>query len=424
MLEQILHRRNIENALLQVTSNKGSGGIDGMQTDELRDYLNGNWTQLRGQILSGIYKPDPVRKVEIPKPQGGKRMLGIPTVLDRLIQQAVAQWLGPQYEGQFSKNSYGFRPRKNAHQAVLQGQRQLQEGKEWVIELDLEKFFDRVNHDRLMSTLSKKVTDKRTLKLIRSYLTSGIMEGGIISQRTEGMPQGSPLSPLLSNIVLDELDKELEKRGHAFVRYADDCSIYVRSKASAKRVSESIIKYIEGRLLLKVNREKTKISRPWQSTLLGFSFYKQKGEWQIRIAEKSISRIKEKCRAITSRSNGLSERKRIEKLKPVVLGWVNYFGIAKARSVMQGLDEFVRTRLRVCNWKAWKRPRSRIRNLLKLGASKRNAYEWGNSSKAYCRVAHSPILSRTLNNQYFVKQGYIGFYNTYHLRKEAQLSIF
>jgi len=299
MLEQILHRRNIENALLQVTSNKGSGGIDGMQTDELRDYLNGNWTQLRGQILSGIYKPDPVRKVEIPKPQGGKRMLGIPTVLDRLIQQAVAQWLGPQYEGQFSKNSYGFRPRKNAHQAVLQGQRQLQEGKEWVIELDLEKFFDRVNHDRLMSTLSKKVTDKRTLKLIRSYLTSGIMEGGIISQRTEGMPQGSPLSPLLSNIVLDELDKELEKRGHAFVRYADDCSIYVRSKASAKRVSESIIKYIEGRLLLKVNREKTKISRPWQSTLLGFSFYKQKGEWQIRIAEKSISRIKEKCRAIT-----------------------------------------------------------------------------------------------------------------------------
>ena len=424
MLEQILNRRNIEQALKQVISNKGTGGVDGMQTDELRDYLRANWQDLHTSILSGTYKPAPVRKVEIPKPQGGKRMLGIPTVLDRLMQQAIAQWLSPQYEGEFSKHSYGFRPKKNAHQAVLQGQRYLNEDRKWVIELDLENFFDKVNHDRLMGTLSKKITDKRTLKLIRAYLTSGIMTGGVINQRTEGTPQGSPLSPLLSNIVLDELDKELENRGHAFVRYADDCSIYVKSEASASRVAESIIKYIENKLLLKVNRAKTKVSRPWQSTLLGFSFYKQKGEWQIRIADKSISRIKEKCKAITSRSNGLSERNRIEKLKPVVEGWVNYFGIAKAKSVMQALDEFVRTRLRICNWKAWKRPKTRVRNLLKLGASKQKAYEWGNSSKAYCRVGHSPILCRMLNNQHFVKHGYIGFYNTYNLKTEAQLSLF
>jgi RNA-directed DNA polymerase len=239
MLEQVLDRRNIERALEQVTRNKGAGGADGMQTGELRAYLNDNWQSLRAKILDGSYEPSPVRKVEIPKPNGGKRMLGIPTVLDRLLQQAISQWLMPKYEEQFSKHSYGFRPNKNAHQAVLQAQVYIKEGKEWIVELDLEKFFDKVNHDRLMSVLSRTITDKPTLKLISSYLTSGILEGGTVSQRTEGTPQGSPLSPLLSNIVLDELDKELEKRGHAYVRYADDCSIYVKSEAAAKRVAES-----------------------------------------------------------------------------------------------------------------------------------------------------------------------------------------
>ena len=424
MLEQILDRRNIEKALEQVISNKGSGGIDGMQTDELRDYLNANYQSLRTKVLEGDYKPSPVRKVEIPKPQGGVRMLGIPTVVDRLLQQAISQGLSLKYEEQFSKHSYGFRPDKSAHQAVMQAQHYLNEGRTWVVELDLEKFFDKVNHDRLMSVLSRTVKDKPTLKLIRSYLTSGILEGGVVSQRIEGTPQGSPLSPLLSNIVLDEFDKELEKRGHAYVRYADDCSIYVRSEAAAKRVAESVIKYIEGKLLLKVNREKTKISRPNESTLLGFSFFRQEGWWEIRIAEKPVGRIVEKCKDITSRSNGLSEKERIWKLQSVINGWVNYFVIARAKTVMQELDQMVRVRLRVCQWKVWKKPATRVRQLMKLGVTKQKAYEWGNSRKGYCRVAHSPILQRTLNNKFIEKRGYKGFYNTYHGKTEAQPTLF
>jgi len=424
MLEQILDRRNIEKALEQVLRNKGAGGTDGMQTDELRDYLNANYQSLRIKIMEGSYQPSPVRKVEIPKPQGGVRMLGIPTVLDRLIQQAIAQRLSLKYEEQFSKHSYGFRPDKNTHQAVMQAQTYLNEGKTWVVELDLEKFFDKVNHDRLMSVLSRTVKDKPTLKLIRAYLTSGILEGGMVSQRTEGTPQGSPLSPLLSNIVLDEFDKELEKRGHSYVRYADDCSIYVRSEASAKRVSESIIKFIEGKLLLKVNRDKTKISRPWESTLLGFSFFRQNEGWEIRIGEKAVGRITEKCKDITSRSNGMSERARISKLQSVINGWVNYFMIARAKTVMQELDGLVRTRMRICRWKVWKKPATRVKRLMKLGVSKQKAYQWGNSSKGYCRIAHSPILCRTLNNEYFAKQGYKGFYQTYQGKTDAQPSLF
>jgi len=272
MLEQILDRRNIEKALVQVERNKGTAGIDGMQCSELRSYINTQWQRLRQNILQSSYEPSPVRRVEIPKPQGGKRMLGIPTVVDRMLQQAIAQWLTPMYEGEFSNRSYGFRPNRNAHQAVLQAEQYLNEGKIWVIEMDLENFFDKVNHDKLMSALSRKITDKRTRKLIRSYLTSGIMEGGVISTRSEGRPQGSPLSPLLSNIVLDELDKELEKRGHAFVRYADDVSVYVSSEASAKRVMTGITKYIEEKLRLKVNREKTRAGEPEESMLLGFLF--------------------------------------------------------------------------------------------------------------------------------------------------------
>jgi group II intron reverse transcriptase/maturase len=275
-----------------------------------------------------------------------------------------------------------------------------------------------------MSVLSRTITDKPTLKLIRSYLTSGILEGGVVSQRIEGTPQGSPLSPLLSNIVLDEFDKELEKRGHAYVRYADDCSIYVRSEAAAKRVAESVIKYIEGKLLLKVNREKTKISRPNESTLLGFSFFRQNGWWEIRIADKPVGRIIEKCKDITSRSNGLSEKERIGKLQSIITGWVNYFVIAKAKTIMQELDQTVRVRLRVCQWKVWKKPATRVKQLLKLGASKQKAYEWGNSRKGYCRVAHSPILQTTLKNKVFGKRGYKGFYNTYHGKTEAQPKLF
>jgi RNA-directed DNA polymerase len=424
MLEEILDIRNVQKAFKQVTANKGAGGIDGMQTDELRDYLNANWQTLRTDILKGNYTPQAVRKVEIPKQQGGTRMLGIPTVTDRLLQQAIAQWLGPKNEEKFSNYSYGFRPGRNAHQAVLQAQVYLNEGYEYVIELDLEKFFDKVNHDRLMSMLAKQIADKRTLKLIRSYLTSGIMEGGVVSPSTKGTPQGSPLSPLLSNIVLDELDKELEARGHRYVRYADDCSIYVKSEKSAQRVMETITDYIENKLKLKVNRTKSKVSRPNESTLLGFSFYRSKEKWEIRIAPKSLVRIKQKMKERTQRNDPTPAKEKIKKMEAVIRGWVNYFSIAKAKSKMKELDEQVRTRLRIGIWKQWKKPWTKRRNLLKLGISKQKAYEWSNSRKGYCRIAHSPILCRSLNNEYFTRLRYIGFANYYYWKTEHQTKLF
>jgi len=425
MLEQIMDRRNIEKALLQVERNKGAGGVDGMQTDKLRDYLTTHYQQLRQEVISGNYQPSPVRKVTIPKANGGERMLGIPTVIDRLLQQAISQWLSQFYEPNFSVFSFGFRPNKNAHQAVLQAQSFLNEGKVYVVELDLEKFFDKVNHDKLMSLLMCKVLDKDTLRLIHQYLRSGIMEGGVVSPRTEGTPQGSPLSPLLSNIILDELDKELSSRGHSFVRYADDCSIYVKSEKSAHRVLTGITAYLEERLKLKVNRDKSMVSRPTESTLLGFSFYNDKGKWAVRIAKKSIERIKAKSKKITERNNGSNTKEKISKMKPLIVGWVNYFSIANAKSIMQQLDECVRTRLRIGLWKEWKNCKTRVTNLIKLKASRQKAYEWGNSSRGYCRVAHSPILCTTLHNAYFRKQGYEGFSDTYkRVTEVTQTSLF
>lgn len=424
MLERILDRRNIENALKAVERNGGAAGIDNMQSDELRPFVNANYQSLLKSILEGSYKPQAVRKVEIPKPQGGVRTLGIPTVTDRMLQQAIHQWLSPQYEDNFHKNSFGFRPKKNAHQAVFAAKEYLNAGYNQVIELDLEKFFDRVNHQKLVSLLSKKVKDVRTLKLISAYLQSGIMEDGMVSQRTEGTPQGSPLSPLLSNIILDEMDKELEKRGHKFVRYADDCSIYVKSEKAAQRVMQSITRYIEKELLLKVNREKTKVSNPNQSYLLGFSFYKTKGEYQIRIAPKSIQRVKEKCKRLTKSSNPIKEEIRLRKLDEIIHGWVNYFKIAKAKTKMQELDEMLRTRLRIITWKRWKRIRTKVSNLIKLGIEKGRAYQLGNTSKKACRVAHSPILLTTLNINYWRGKGYRGFYNYYHWQTDGQPLIF
>lgn len=424
MLERILDRRNIENALKAVERNDGAAGIDNMQSDELRPFVNVHYQSLLKSILEGSYKPQAVRKVEIPKPQGGVRMLGIPTVTDRMLQQAIHQWLSPQYEENFHKNSFGFRPKKNSHQAVSTAKEYLNAGYNQVIELDLEKFFDRVNHQKLMSLLSKKVKDARTLKLISAYLQSGIMEDGMVSQRTEGTPQGSPLSPLLSNIILDEMDKELEKRGHKFVRYADDCSIYVKSEKAAQRVMQSITRYIEKELLLKVNREKTKVSNPNQSYLLGFSFYKTKGEYQIRIAPKSIQRIKEKCKRLTKSSDPIKEEIRLRKLDETIRGWVNYFKIAKAKSKMQELDEMLRNRLRIITWKRWKRIKTKIGNLIKLGVEKGRAYQLGNTSKKACRVAHSPILLTTLNINYWREKGYRGFFNYYQWQTEGQPLLF
>jgi RNA-directed DNA polymerase len=426
MLEAILDIRNVAKALKQVTGNKGAGGVDGMEAEELQEYLHTNWQTLKASILAGNYKPQPVRKVEVPKPGGGVRMLGIPTVTDRLLQQAIAQWLTPLYEEGFSKYSYGFREGRNAHQAVLQAKQNLEEGNEWIIELDLEKFFDKVNHDKLMGLLSKTITDKGTLKLIRSYLTSGIMEGGVVSPCTEGTPQGSPLSPLLSNIVLNELDKELTARGHCYVRYADDCSIYVRSEKSAIRVMGTVTEYIEKELKLKVNRTKSKVSRPEECTLLGFCFERSTKGWEIRIASKSLKRIKEKMRSHTKRNDPSAAKDKIKKMEAVIPGWVNYFkiAVAKAKSDMQRLDEFVRSRLRTGIWKQWKHPATRVENLRKLGIKGPSAYRWGKSRKGPCRIAHSPVLGIALNNEYFTKLRYVGFVRHYYWKTEHQIKLF
>jgi RNA-directed DNA polymerase len=424
MLEQIVDRRNMEKALRQVERNGGTAGVDGMKTEALRPYLSAHYQQLRMAILEGGYNPAPVRTVEIDKPGGGKRRLGIPTVIDRMIQQAIAQWMEPKYDPFFSQFSYGFRPGRSAHGSVMQAKQFITEGKVWVVELDLESFFDRVNHDRLMARLSKTVTDKGILKLIRRYLTSGLMEGGVASSRTEGTPQGSPLSPLLSNVVLDELDKELERRGHAFVRYADDVSVYLSSEAAAKRVMESITHFIEKKLLLKVNRLKSKISKPEESTLLGFTFYQCKGGWRIKVAKKSIERMKAKCKALTQRSSALSEENRITRLTTIIKGWVNYFVIANDNDTMKLLDGFVRFRLRMCKWKEWKSAKTRIRNLLKFGVKPSDAYRWGYSRVGYCRIARSVVLHVVLTNDYFRKKGYSGFYKVYRQHMKMQPSLF
>jgi RNA-directed DNA polymerase len=424
MIEAILDIKNITHAIKQVSSNKGASGVDGMQTDELRDFTSTHWQPLKAELLSGTYTPSAVRKVEIPKPQGGTRMLGIPTVKDRVIQQAISQWMTVLWDKDFHVNSYGFRPRKNAHQAVQQAQIYLNEGKTNVVELDLAKFFDVVNHDKLMSLLSRKITDKRTLQLIGKYLRSGIMVDGLISQRTEGTPQGSPLSPLLSNIILHELDVELSKRGLSFVRYADDCSIYVRSAKSANRVMASITKYLEEQLLLKVNREKSKISTPVKSTLLGFSFYNTKGAWRIRLAEKSIQRMKDKLKLKLPRNKAQQVETNMKELNAMVRGWVQYFQIGDIKSTCKKLDELLRSRVRKLYWQKWQKTKTRIRNLVKLGVPKWRAYQWANTNKGACRTAHSPILLKSLSNQVLAKKGLPSFYQTYHNNVVAQLKLF
>lgn len=424
MIEAILDIRNITYALKQVCSNKGASGVDGMQTDELRDFMSTHWQPFKEALLLSTYQPSAVRKVEITKPQGGTRMLGIPTVKDRLIQQSIAQWMSGLWESDFHVNSYGFRPHKNAHQAVLQAQTYLNQGKTHVVELDLAKFFDVVNHDKLMSLLSRKITDKRILQLVGKYLRSGIMVDGIISQRTEGTPQGSPLSPLLSNIILHELDVELTKRGLSFVRYADDCSIYVKSGKAASRVMTSITRYLEEELLLKVNREKSKISRPIKSTLLGFSFYKTKGAWRIRIAEYSIERMKEKLKLRLPRNKAQQVEVKMKELHQVITGWVQYFQIADIKSSCKKLDELLRSRVRKLFWQKWQKTKTRMRNLIKLGVPKWRAYQWANTSKGACRTAHSPILLKSLNNEVLAKKGLPSFYQKYHNNVEIQLNLF
>jgi RNA-directed DNA polymerase len=413
MLEQVLTRDNMNLAYRRVKKNEGSPGVDGMKVDELLSYLKQQGEQLKVSLLEGKYRPQPVRRVEISKPDGGIRLLGIPTVLDRMIQQAIAQVLSPIFEKEFSDYSYGFRPGRNAHQAIKRAEAYINEGYRIVVDIDLEKFFDRVNHDKLMYLLARRIQDKRILRLIRRYLESGVMLGGLVSPTGEGTPQGGPLSPLLSNVMLHELDKELERRGHRFCRYADDCNIYVKSKKAGDRVMESVREFIEKRLKLKINREKSAVDSPTKRRFLGFSFYYKKGEARIMVHAKSLKRVKEKLKSLTKRSDGKSMRSKIDKLNQVITGWVMYYYLADMQSHCQKLDEWVRRRLRMCQWKQWKKIGTKLDNLIRLGIPKSKAWEFANTRKGYWHTSNSPILSRSVTNNYLRSIGLVSLSEVY-----------
>lgn len=406
LLEKIVNRRNLYEAYKRVKKNKGSHGIDGMRVDELLPYLERNAATLISDLLKGKYKPSPVRRKEIPKPNGGVRLLGIPTVIDRLIQQAIAQVLNEIIDKGFSENSYGFRPNRSAHMALKQAKEYIKEGNRYVVDMDLEKFFDTVNHDILMSLLAKKIKDKRVLRLIRKYLNSGIMINGVVVKTEDGTPQGGPLSPLLSNILLDELDKELERRGHKFCRYADDCNIYVKSERSGNRVLVSITKFLERKLRLKVNTEKSAVSTPSKRKFLGYSFYYGKEGIKLRVHNKSYERLKEKVRKITNRNESMNFNVRLKKLSEVIIGWVNYFKLADMGNKLKELDKWIRRRLRACIWKTWKKVMTRFRNLKNLGTPEEEAWKHANTRKGYWRISASPILSKTITNQRLINNGF------------------
>jgi len=404
LMEAVCERKNCRQALARVKSNKGSAGIDGMTVEQLPAYLKQHWPTIREQLLRGTYKPQPVKRVEIPKPDGGMRKLGIPTVLDRFIQQAVMQVLQRSWDQSFSAHSYGFRPGRSAHQAVSQAQQYIADGYGWVVDLDLEKFFDRVNHDQLMAKLARRISDKRLLKLIRAFLRAGVLEGGLVSPVDEGTPQGGPLSPLLSNIVLDELDRELEQRGHRFVRYADDCNIYVRSQRAGERVMKSVSEFITRKLKLKVNEEKSAVSRPSKRKFLSFSFTWQRKP-KRRIAPKAIARFRQRVRELTRRTRGVKVETMIAQLSRYLLGWRGYFGFCQTPSVLRSLEEWLRRRLRSFVWKQWKRGKVRFAELRKRGVSQDLAAQTVGSAHGPWRLSNSPALNIALPNAYFVSLG-------------------
>jgi len=413
LLEEIISNENLNQAYKRVKANKGSHGMDGMKVNELLKYLKENGGMLKQTLLEGSYKPNPVRRVEIPKPDGKKRQLGIPTVVDRVIQQAITQVLSPIFEKIFSNNSYGFRPNKSAHQAIFKCKEYMDNGYRWAVDIDLEKYFDTVNHDKLIGLVYKEVKDIRVISLIRKYLQSGAIENGQISPTGKGVPQGGNLSPLLSNIMLNELDKELERRGLNFCRYADDCNIYVKTKKSANRVMESITRFIEEDLKLKVNNEKSQVGRPWKLKYLGFTFYPYKGEMRIRTHKKSLETFKAKLKEITGRSKAWSMKYQAIKIKQIAIGWINYFKLADMKSVLKQLDEWLRRRIRMCYWKQWKKIKTKHDNLRKLGISNSKAWEYANTRKGYWRISNSPILARTLTNKYLKEQGFIALSEIY-----------
>ena len=413
LLELILSAGNLNRAYKQVKRNKGAGGIDGMQVDELLPFLKDHKDELVKTLWDGKYRPKPVRRVEILKENGKMRKLGIPTVVDRLIQQAITQVLSPIFEKQFSDSSFGFRPKRSAHDALRRCQNHITDGYKYVVDMDLEKYFDTVKQSKLIQILSETIKDGRVISLIHKFLQSGVMVGGLFEESPEGVPQGGPLSPLLGNILLNECDHELERRGHRFVRYADDMMIFCKSKKAAKRTLDHIRPYIEGKLFLKVNREKTKVAHVNYVKFLGYSFYIYKREGRLRIHQKSIQKLKDKIREVTGRSNGMGIEERRTKLNQIVRGWTNYFKLADAKSLIVKLDEWLRSRIRMVTWKRWKRVRTRFKNLKKAGIPKEQAWMWANTRKGYWRTAHSPILTRALSNERFKRVGYLSFSDIY-----------
>jgi RNA-directed DNA polymerase len=407
LIEMMLERGNMLKALKAVEQNGGAAGVDGMDVAQLRSHLRERWSMIREQILIGEYQPRPVRRVDIPKPGGGTRMLGIPTVLDRLIQQAIHQILTPLWEPEFSAHSYGFRPGRSAQQAVKAAQSYVNQGKRWVVDMDLEKFFDRVNHDVLMARVERKIADERMLVLIRRYLESGIMQQGLVEPRTEGTPQGGPLSPLLSNILLDDLDKELERRGHAFCRYADDCNLYVGSQRAGRRVMTSLTQFLKGTLRLTVNPKKSAVDRPWKRKFLGFSLSIERVS-RVRVAPESARRFKEKLRVKFRMGRGRNLRRFLtEDLQPFLRGWASYFSVAEARRVFEDLDEWVRRKLRCLEWRKWKRGRTRYRKLLALGFTKEKARVCAFNGRGPWWNAGSQHLNAALPTSYFRRLGLI-----------------
>lgn len=405
LMEQVVARENLKRALQRVKQNKGSPGSDGMTVEELPNHLRVHWPIIRAQLLAGTYQPRPIRRQAIPKSGGGERLLGIPTVLDRFIQQAILQVLQPQFDPTFSEHSYGFRPGRRAKDAILAAQRYVQEGRHWVVDIDLEKFFDRVNHDVLMGRLAKRIADKGLLRLIRRYLKAGVMTNGVVIERYEGTPQGGPLSPLLANVLLDEVDKELEKRGYAFCRYADDCNVYVRSKRAGERVMATLKKQY-AQLKLRVNDGKSAVAKPWGRPFLGYTFwYNRKGETRRAVADKAIDAMKTRIRSITRRNGGYGMEATVEELKAYLTGWREYFRLAQTPGPLRGLDQWIRRRLRAMQLKQWKRGATVYRELRARGIPKRRAQEAAAHATRWWRTAAHVVLQEALPTRYYDQLG-------------------
>lgn len=400
LLERIVDKDNMRHAYGKVKANKGAAGIDKMSVAEMHEYFEQHSDELFNQIRCGRYTPSPVLRVEIPKKEKGKvRKLGIPTAVDRVVQQAIVTQLTPLFEPEFSDSSYGFRPKRSAHDALLACKRHVDAGYGWVVDMDLEKFFDTVCRSKLIQILSETVADGRVVSLIHKYLNAGVMVDGKLEETRVGMAQGGPLSPLLSNVMLNELDRELEKRGHRFVRYADDCMILCKSKRAAERTCESIVRFVEGKLFLKANREKTCVARIDQVKYLGYAFYRCKGECRFRVHPDSVKAMKERVRELTARSNAMSNECRPRAARWFVRGWANYFKLADMKSLLRDIDQWMRRRIRMVYWKQWKRVRTRFKMLQKCGIEKGKARKFANIRKAYWRVANSPIMARAIKTE-------------------------